>query len=321
MEEEPAPLDDSLDLETPVLSAIVIARDDEDRIERAVGSVVSQKTAEPFEIIVVVSGSPETAAIVAERFPRVKLLELDRPVLPGAARNAGLALARGDYVSFPGSHIELPQGSLDARIKAHQLGYPMVTGSTLNGNRTRAGWAGYFLDHSSTLPGRPSQELDGAPVHCSYDREILIQAGGFPENVRAGEDTAVNIRLRGMGYKTYRAADVAIVHAGRARDTWALMRHHFQRGRSLGRIIIEFTPPGRSVLRPTVLWRHGLAYVPARIRLTRSDVRRWGGDRLNMLYRRVAPLVLLGALAAWAGLWRELLRSGREARATNAEAP
>jgi hypothetical protein len=50
----------------------------------------------------------------------------------------------------------------------------MVTGTTLNGTRTRAGWASYFLDHSSVLPGRPSQELTAPPAHCSYRTYMLL---------------------------------------------------------------------------------------------------------------------------------------------------
>ncbi|HEX3834064.1 MAG TPA: glycosyltransferase, partial [Solirubrobacteraceae bacterium] len=144
---------DELDLDGPVISAIVISRDDENRIERAVGALVAQDCPEPFEIIVVTSGTDRTADIVRSRFPQVTLVELPRPALPGEARNAGLSVARGDYVTFPGSHIELPQGSLAARVRAHESGYPMVTGSTLNGTRTWAGWASYFIDHAAVLPG------------------------------------------------------------------------------------------------------------------------------------------------------------------------
>jgi glycosyltransferase involved in cell wall biosynthesis len=305
---------ESFDADAPVLSAIVIARDDADRIERVVRSVVTQETPEPFETIVVVSGSPRTADVVRRRFPDVTLVELPDPVFPGAAREAGLALARGDFVSFPGSHIELPQGSLAARVRAHERGYAMVTGSTLNATRTPAGWAAYFLDHSSALPGRPSGELAGPPVHCSYEREILSKVQRFPEGVRAGEDTVVNHALAQLGYRAFRAADVTIVHANPCRNARALVRHHFSRGRGFGRILIDATPEGESVIRLDVVSRHLFGYLPRRIGSTTANVEAWGGPELRTVYRRVKPLVCLGAVSAWLGTWFELLRGPRPGR-------
>jgi glycosyltransferase involved in cell wall biosynthesis len=296
------------DLEAPALSAVIIARDDEHRIERVVRSVVTQEVPEPFEVIVVVSGADRTAEIVLERFPEVAVVELDRPALPGQARNAGLAVARGDYVSFPGSHVELPPGSLAARLKAHRAGHPMVTGTTLNGTDTPAGWASYFLDHSSVLPGRPSEPLAVPPAHCSYERELLLAVGGFPGHLRAGEDTVVNHLLYAMGARAWRAAEVEFVHASLCRTPARLLRHHFTRGRAHGRILLEHTPPGGRVLNREELGRIGLAYLPTRLGLTERNVRRWGGADLEERYRRVRPLVVAGAAAAWTGLWFELLR-------------
>jgi glycosyltransferase involved in cell wall biosynthesis len=303
------PGSEGFDAEAPVLSAIVIAREDAHRIERVVGSVVGQITDAPVEVIVVVSGSHDTAAIVRARFPDVTLVELPDPVLPGAARNAGLAMARGDFVSFPGSHIELPQGSLAARIRAHERGYPMVTGSTVNATRTASGWAAYFLDHSGSLPGRPTEELVGPPAHCSYEREILLRVGGFPEDLRAGEDTSVNNELARLGYRTLRDAEVCIVHANPCANVLSLVRHHVARGRGLGRIIVKALPAGGPVIDLRTVRRHLFGYLPRRIGGTHDNVRAWGGPRLNELYRRVAPLVWLGAAAAWLGLWSELVRA------------
>ena len=130
---------------------------------------------EPFEVIVVVSGTDRTAEIVLERVPRGRrgASSIARRC-PARRGTPGLAVARGDYVSFPGSHVELPPGSLAARLRAHRLGHPMVTGTTLNGTPTPAGWASYFLDHSAVLPGRPSEALGVPPAHCSYERELLL---------------------------------------------------------------------------------------------------------------------------------------------------
>jgi spore germination protein len=296
-----------LDLDGPVLSAVVISRNDEDRIERVVRAVVEQECPDPFEVIVVVSGTDHTADIVRERFPEVTLIELDGRALPGRARNAGLRAARGEFISFPGSHVELPPGSLAARIRAHQLGHALVTGTTLNGTTTRSGWASYFLDHSSVLPGRPSQRLTGPPAHCSYIRDHLVAAGGFPEDMRAGEDTVVNVELTRRGIAGYRAADVTIVHRSRCTNPVRLVRHHFQRGRGLGRIVLRDQRRGGRAVRRAI----GLRYLRRRLRTLAGNVERWGDDALRAEYRSSRPLIAVGAAAALAGAWFQVLRSGR----------
>jgi glycosyltransferase involved in cell wall biosynthesis len=294
----------------PALSAIVISRDDGERLLPTVASVVEQACPWPFEVIVVASGQGDGAALVRNRFPQVAVVALPKPALPGEARNAGLRLARGEYVTFPGSHVELLPGSLAARLRAHDLGYAMVTGTTLNGTRTRAGWASYFLDHSTVLPGRPSAELRGAPAHCSYRRSALLAVGGFPEEMRAGEDTVVNQELARRGYRAYRAQDVTLVHHSPCRTTRRLLRHHFGRGRGYGRILRDrdgfrrrdlLGPAGRRLLRRQT-W--------GRVMSVTRHVRAWADDALKAEYRRAFPLVAAGALAATAGTWYEILRYG-----------
>jgi glycosyltransferase involved in cell wall biosynthesis len=299
----PGPLTDApeLDLEGPALSAIVIARDDHDRIERVVRSVAGQQCPEPFEVIVVVSGSTRTAAVVRERFPEVTLVELPEPVLPGAARNAGVRVARGEFCSFPGSHVELEPGSLAARLRSHRAGHPMVTGTLLNGTRTWAGWASYFLDHSTALPGRPSGPLPGPPDHCSYMRHHLLGVGGFPEDVRAGEDTLINRELWQRGLRAWRAREVRLWHRSPCRTPVRLMRHHFVRGRALGRIWWEDRVPPRRLARIMV------RYLPRRLWRTTAHVRRWG-EGLRWRYVVALPLVVAGAAAAWAGCAVVLVR-------------
>lgn len=292
----------------PVLSAVVISRDDGERLVRAVASVVAQESPWLFEVIVVASGTGGGAALVRQRFPDVTVVELPMPSLPGVARNAGLARARGEYVSFPGSHVELRPGSLAARMRAHDQGYAMVTGTTLNGTRTWAGWASYFLDHASVLPGRPSTELTAAPSHCSYRRSALLAVGGFPEGLRAGEDTVVNQELFRRGYSAYRAQDVVLIHHSPCRSVQRLLRHHFARGRGYGRILRErdgavrrdlASPRGLRLLRRQTVGRL--------LRTTRR-VRRWGDAYTFGHYCRAFPLVVAGMLASSAGTWYELLR-------------
>jgi glycosyltransferase involved in cell wall biosynthesis len=290
----------------PLLSLVVVAQDDEAVIERSLAAILDQKCPDPFEVIVVTSGTDATADIVRSGFPDVRLVELDHPALPGEGRNVGLRIARGRYVSFPGSHVTVAPGSLTARVQAHRLGYAMVTGTMLNGTPTWAGWASYFLGNTTVLPGRPSQPLATPPVRCSYLRDALVEIGGFPEDMRAGEDTVVNNELFRRGYSAYRAREIVLVHHSPCRRPARLLAHHFERGRALGYLMFaEAVRAGRYPNRGIA--RFVLTSVPTSLRTIWQRVRKWGPELRRRLWM-ASPLVVAGALSAWAGACYELAR-------------
>jgi glycosyltransferase involved in cell wall biosynthesis len=301
----------------PVLSVVVIAQDDEARIERAVRALESQECAERFEVIVVCSGRDRTADIVRNRFPDVDVIALDHPALPGEARNCGLRRARGRYISFAGSHVEVQPGSLARRVRAHRRGYAMVMGSMVNGTHTTAGWASYFIDNSGALPARPSQALPVAPARCSYLREALLELGGFPEDMRAGEDTVVNTELFERGYSAFRAQELVFVHRSPCRTIRKLLGHHFIRGKAMGRILFD-----QAVTRGPVWNRRIVRYVlfgstAARLWRVTRFVRLWG-DGLRVRYWQAFPLVVLAATSSWLGGCYELARLAGHARSNSA---
>ncbi len=85
-------------------------------IERALSSVLAQ-TAPPVEIIVVDDGSSDDSAERVSRFSdsRIKLVRQEN-LGPGAARNAGLSLARGKYVAFLDADDEYLPSFLEAGV-------------------------------------------------------------------------------------------------------------------------------------------------------------------------------------------------------------
>jgi glycosyltransferase involved in cell wall biosynthesis len=288
----------------PALSVVVVAPDHEATIRRAVEAVAGQEADEPFEIILVADGRDATAAGVRRDHPEVTVVAVDGPVLPGAARNAGLRVARGRYVTFPDSSVELAPGNLAARLAAHRRGWPMVAETMRNGTRTRSGWASYFLDDAAVLPGLPSQPFEAPPPRCSYRRVLLDEVGGFPEDLRTGEEAVIE-ELFARGYGAYLDHDAVAYHHSPCRRPGVLVAHHFQRGRGRARILADAHSFGELTSRQVA--RRALRWLPGRLRWTHREVQRGGGtDR--RYYRASLPLVVLGASAAWVGCGWELGR-------------
>jgi hypothetical protein len=297
----------------PRLTAVVIAFEEAAQLESAVRAALAQQTSEPFEVIAVTSGRDGAAERLARALPALEVVDLGARALPGTARNAGLRRARGEIVSFPGSHVRLAPGSLEARMRAHARGHAMVSGTPLCGTTTRAGWAAYFLDHHRKLPRRPAGPLDHAPDACSYRRADLEALGGFPD-LRVGEDTVVNRALFDAGARAYFDPAVRYYHDSPCTTAARLARHHFGRGRGLARILLT-TPAGRAQLR--TLGLRGYAW--PRLRSTHRNVGRWGRPLLRA-YLASLPWIALGVLAAWSGIHYEVLVRRAQARVANGRA-
>ena len=107
-------------------------------------------------------------------------------------------------------------------------------------------------------------------------REFLLEIGGFPENVRAGEDTVVNNELWRRGYFSYRDRDITLVPRNPCTTPTALVRHHFVRGRAFGRMVRRPRAERRRSRLAAARYLNG--YARARLRDTDRRVAEWGGE-------------------------------------------
>ncbi|MEW1909649.1 glycosyltransferase [Kitasatospora sp. NPDC085895] len=108
----------------PRFSVIVPVYQVEEYLAECLDSVLSQSCAD-FELIAVDDRSPDGCGAMldeaAARDARVRVLHLDENVGLGRARNAGLAVAAGDYVIFLDSDDTLTPGllqAIDERLRA-----------------------------------------------------------------------------------------------------------------------------------------------------------------------------------------------------------
>jgi GT2 family glycosyltransferase len=300
----------------PVFSVVVLAYQARERIDRPLRSLRRQDLGEAYEVILVDSGSDGCAEYVRGVYPEVRVVRASRRLLPGAARNAGIAASRGDYVAFLADDVAASAGWLRLRLQAHRRGHAAVGGSVVCGRSLNAlAIAGQYLEYSAVLPSMRSLAAQQVPHSLSYERRLLARLGPFPELVRAGEDTLFNRRCLETGVSIGFVPEARLYHHG-VGQPGAYVRHHVEHGRSLARCVLlegYSSPIGRRGQSRAVAAARIFGLYPALRWL--GSLRRTAAGRPTALpgYLAVAPLAWAGLLATAAGAWSEWRRLSGDA--------
>ncbi len=115
----------------------------------AIDSALNQRPGEVEVIVVDDASTDDTAKLLGERYGSwIRLLRLDERGGAGAARNAGVALARGEFVAFLDSDDVWLPGKLDAELRACERfpGAEAVLSDSQN-----------FFEHEADGPSRFAQ--------------------------------------------------------------------------------------------------------------------------------------------------------------------
>jgi glycosyltransferase involved in cell wall biosynthesis len=220
----------------PVASVIVPAFGDADTIGAVLDGLERQDLAEPFEIVVVASGTDATTDIVTRGHPGTVLLHSPDRLTPGAARNAGVdAASDSDVIAFLAADCIPAPDWLRRRVEAHRRGHALV-GGFVDAARpsTCAGWAQYFAKFWG-MQGlhRARGEGPGPLFHLSYARSALSQR--WDESSVAGEDTAFNDALVRTGHCVWFDADIRVFHVN-ARRLSTVLAEQREQGHGVGRL-------------------------------------------------------------------------------------
>lgn len=188
-------------------SIIIPTRDRWETLARTLPAVLGQEVpGGELEVLVVDDGSrnaPCEVVLRASSRGQVRLLRQDGRG-PAAARNRGLAEARGAVVLFLDDDIFCTPGLLAFHLEAHRGQDDLVTygpillapGSppTLVAESTGAWYEAYWRrvaqEGGIRLPGDTL-----LAANCAISRETLVAIGGFDEAIASKEDTELGIRL------------------------------------------------------------------------------------------------------------------------------
>ncbi|MGH8552610.1 MAG: glycosyltransferase family 2 protein [Methylococcales bacterium] len=100
---------------SPSISVIIPVYNAEKFIEEAL-LCVFQQTLLPDEVVVIDDGSTDSSAQIIKKFPTI--YQYQSPQGPGAARNAGLTIAKGEIIAFLDADDLWPTDMLQNHIKA-----------------------------------------------------------------------------------------------------------------------------------------------------------------------------------------------------------
>ncbi len=182
-------------------------------LRRCVESVLLH-TGPPFELIVVDNGSrDDTPAYLRELARRERRLRvLRRPRNEGVyARNYGMAVARGEFLCWVDSDVEVGPGWLE--ILRAPLRDPAVGGVGIEGVLLTPDW-----QHAYHSAGRPPAEWAGRAVdlvtgYCFLFRNLVWRIGVLDPRFSPfwNEDADWSLRLKELGYRLV-LAPAPVVH-------------------------------------------------------------------------------------------------------------
>jgi glycosyltransferase involved in cell wall biosynthesis len=278
----------------PRFSVIIPAFRSEATIGACLGSLRAQAYRD-FEVIVVDSSpSEETARIVSERFPEVRILRPPARMLPHAARNFGVRSARGAILAFTDPDCVLAPDYLSVVAAAHDDGHPVVGGALRNHG---TGWwldAVHMTKFAWWLPGgTPGSRPDIPTAVASYGRDIWRTAGPLDERFWCGDTLLVKAVAR-CGVRPWFEPCAVAAHIHTC-TLHAFLAERWTRGRDFGSGRPRFERWGRG--RTAVQ----LALLPALPLLMSGRAARFASSSGELLrFLLVSPVVFFGN-AFWCG--------------------
>jgi cellulose synthase/poly-beta-1,6-N-acetylglucosamine synthase-like glycosyltransferase len=185
--------------DNPILSVVVIGRNEGERLLRCLESVVAMdQLGAPVEIIYVDSASSDGSVERARQFG-AKVIQVN-PMRPCAAvgRNAGWRAARAGIVLFlDGDTILVPDFARNASGQFDDESVAVVFGDRRETN-TDGSIYNRVLDLDWIMPPGPAEFCGGDAL---IRRDVLERVAGYDERLIAGEDAELCWRIRALGYK------------------------------------------------------------------------------------------------------------------------
>jgi glycosyltransferase involved in cell wall biosynthesis len=234
--------------DAPEIAVVVMAVGAPPELVQAVESILEQTI--KAEIVVVNSGGGDPQALLPRDIPNLKTISVPHLLWPGGARNVGINESKAPWITFIAADQIALKDWLEVRMSFHKKGYASVAGTVINSNpRNIFAWASHISILVRRLPHTPRRHV--VRYGGSFARSLFDKYGLYREDLRIGEDTEFQRRLKGPDKPTLARAAQAI-HAnpttfrGMAKDAYErgkIYGYHWSKSTEkslLSRIFVRF---------------------------------------------------------------------------------
>jgi GT2 family glycosyltransferase len=238
------------------MSIVLVCWNNKDYLEPCLHSLYNGGLHSTFDVVAVDNGSTDgSQAMLAEKFPEVKLIQNDRNLGLGKASNQGIEATRGRYVLLLNNDTIVNGPSLDAMVEFLEAtpDAGAVGGRLLNPDGTIQACYNDFpsLHEEFLVATRLGQLLwEAYPTHVDVSRvksvnwigsaclmlrrDALNQIGLLDEGYFIyGDEADLQYRLKRAGWQVYSVPNVTTIHyGGRSMTRWG-RRKMVYRGKML----------------------------------------------------------------------------------------
>lgn len=226
----------------PRVSIVVPAYHSDATIHASLDSIRAQSYRD-FEVIVVESGGDA----FAREENGIRWLGVAERLLPQAARNHGVAHARGELLVFTDPDIYAAPHWLQTLVDAWDARHDVIIGSFACHGRSLLDFAYHLCKFSKWLPAGAPREVDTAPSgNMLVSRADFDRAGSFPGESFVG-DVELSRKLKAGGLRLLFEPKAAGAHH-HLYSLRGFLRERYQRGRWYGELRASWLSPARLAL-------------------------------------------------------------------------
>jgi len=208
--------------EKPLVSVIIPTKNSETTIEKCLRSIRNQ-TYPNIEVIVVDNYSKDRTGEIAERWG-AKIFQLDAE--RAEAKNFGLKKARGKYVCFIDSDMELTRSVMEECVSLMEndgrIGGIIIPEKSV-GNSF---WVKVRDFERSFYAGT---EIESARF---FRKDLVEKVYGFDEDIIAFEESALPQKIEKMGYNVKQRINAEILHHEENFSLWKWLKKKFYYGKT-----------------------------------------------------------------------------------------